>query len=468
MNAGGGGAGGGGGGPGGAGGGGVGAGGGIGRGGSIGGGVEMGRSGGPALVSGLARFDQSPTFGVGPAESANKLGGVRVEGFNFGSGWARARMGSGLPLVNEGPAGLAGLENTMKLANGQGEPVNAIRFNNPVKGSASVESLPAQTEQAAVRAAEAIIAQARQGFLQERDLLKENEVAAKANQVPGKIQPKMVEGVQSLIAPEKLMHERTLIRSSTSALFNPFLSPVLEPEIKAENVLGVQAGSRAKVENRISAAVALNVLTQPKLQEHEVEEVVEEMVVSEKTDTIEEEEIEKIRKKHIVDGRALLRVVIEFKEAVNKAKELAVKLGIKITGKLISKFLPGQHAGNESEAVKGKGPDGSIPERQQSVEELGEFSSEVEAEERVVREAHAKPPLKIREEGEQVADEHVQRVYKDHTTKPRAVIEFVTRIIKKKKPVIQSGQKIAEAPQVQTSENKIEDLGLAEVFPKAA
>lgn len=216
-----------------------------------------------------------------------------------------------------------------------------------------------------------------------------------------------------------------------------------------------------------TAQQAQAVSTQPAAKEQEVEEVLEKKVTADKTDILEEEEIDRVKRKYVVDERALSQVVLEIKGAVRKAKELAGKLGIKITGELIGKFIPGQNLENESEVVKGKGPDGSIPERQQAIEELGEFSSDVYLEERAVKLAYEKPPIKIRTEGAPVSNEDVQRVYKNHLTKPKAVVEIITRkIIKKKKLAAQLGQKTIEtAVQIQVSENKIEDQPqLVDVF----
>lgn len=93
-------------------GGGVGLGGGIGSGGSIGGGIEMGRSGGPSLVSGLARFDQSP------AVSLNRMFGPSISG-------PEAYVPT---QFKEGPVRKEDMQNSTVLQIGQAKE---IKFNNP-------------------------------------------------------------------------------------------------------------------------------------------------------------------------------------------------------------------------------------------------------------------------------------------------------------------------------------------------
>lgn len=213
-----------------------------------------------------------------------------------------------------------------------------------------------------------------------------------------------------------------------------------------------------------SSSVKTIVLTQPKLEE-EMEEAVIEEATDDESRALVDEEIRSVRRKYVVDDRALWQVVVEFKEAIAKAKESAKNLGIKLTGSLIGKFLPGQHPGNESEVVKGRGPDGSIPERQQDIETLGEFSSDEKAEEKVIKIAFDKPPIKIRIEGKPVRDEDVQRVHKGYFTKPKPILEVKARIIKKIK---QSGEVVETPIQEQVSEGRIEDhQQLSEVFQKA-
>lgn len=167
-----------------------------------------------------------------------------------------------------------------------------------------------------------------------------------------------------------------------------------------------------------------------------------------------EERNEVKKKRFVLDERALGVVIVEISAAVRKAAALAHGLGIKITGSLIDRFLPGQHPGNESEAVKGKGPDGSIEERAEDIKNHGEFATDVEADSASIKVAEEKPPVKIREEGEgePVKDEDVYRVFQRHAVKPHVTeLDLSERLTATKVEVI--------------TEPRIEDYpDLAEVF----
>lgn len=286
---------------------------------------------------------------------------------------------------------------------------------------------------------------------------------------------------QSIIAQAPLAFARdsslASLRSGLIAQNDREIESIVVPQVKSR-VVPLVASRLAQVldvspslqtEKSVSYQTAPTISPQPLLQEQEVEEIVTEKVTKEEPGMVEEEEIEKTRRRYVVDERALSQVVVEFKAAVRRARELAGKLGIKITGKLISKFLPGQHPGNESEAVKGKCLDGSILERQESIRKLREFSSDIQAEDKVVRVAYEKPPIKIRSEGEPVKDEDVARVFKPYVVKPAAATyEIVTRRIKKKVQLVPSGQ-VAQPQTEARVETSLEDYPeLAEVFRKAA
>lgn len=211
------------------------------------------------------------------------------------------------------------------------------------------------------------------------------------------------------------------------------------------------------------------------LKEEQIEKIIEEKEIQQveklapQQAEIPEEEIENSQKIHVVDEGALSQVIIEFSEAVIKAKQEAEKLGIKITGELIDDFIPGQHPGNESGVVKGKGSDGSIAFRKELIKNLGIFSSAEQAKKQIVKIAYEKPPIALKTEGQLVGDEAIQVVYKDYVTKPQAVIVFETRIVKKRKMLIEQGLKLVEASViVPSNEGTIEDLDLAKVFKKAA
>ncbi len=360
----------------------------------------------------------------------------------IGAGVAGPVMAGGLPgIVNEGPVrSLEGFR-----------PMNASDITTIDKGGTIAPEVAAKAWEApelnaadAVSEAQSIIAQA------QKHALGQPEATIVPNVIPAWI-------------PDHLAQPQ------------PVVVPQIVPQVEPAPILQVSPALEPARKTRVFNQVAHAIAPQPLLQEQEVEELVEEKVrVEDSTDSLEEEEeIENIKRKFVVDERALSQVVIELKVAARKAGVLAAKLGIKITGELISKFLPGQHQGNESEAVKGKGPDGSIPERQQSIEELGEFSSGVQAEEKVVKVAYEKPPIKIRSEGEPVKPEDVRRVFNDHVAKPAAVAyEIVTKRIVKKKVQVLAGPIAVESKTVETSLEELSpelaEVFEAEVFQKAA
>ncbi len=204
--------------------------------------------------------------------------------------------------------------------------------------------------------------------------------------------------------------------------------------------------------------------------EEEIEqEKEEEEVIEEPDDNLEEENVKKLKLKRVVDDRALSQIIVEIKQGIKKAKEITKILGTKITGSLLATFLPGQHPGNESEDVKGKGLDGSILERKEAIEAQGEFASEVEAEERSVRVAYEKPPIKVREHGKSVSAEDVYRVHKNNWVKPRST-EVVLEIIKIRQLKKRTSKIIPMVKtEVEVVERRIEDAPeLAEVFQKTA
>lgn len=136
---------------------------------------------------------------------------------------------------------------------------------------------------------------------------------------------------------------------------------------------------------------------------------------------IQQEDHEVQKKRFVLDERAMEVVITEFRTAVRKASILAQRLGSNITGPLIKRFLPGQHPGNKSEAVKGRGFDGAIPERAEAIQKHGEFESEEEAERVSFEEVIRRPPVRIDKDGhgKRVTEEDVYRVFKNHEVKPK-------------------------------------------------
>lgn len=217
----------------------------------------------------------------------------------------------------------------------------------------------------------------------------------------------------------------------------PFILPQLEPA-----VVPLVASSQTLVLD-VSPAP----LPQPLLQEQEVEEIVTEKITKEHTGMVEEEEMVEERM-YLEDKEASAQRRHEVKEAVGKAKAEADRLGLqKIAGWLVAKFLPAEHAGNRSQAVKEKGPDGSYQETVEAIAGAGQLESEEEAVEKFDRVVAAKKPVKYGENGTPVGSEDVARVFKYHVVRPAVTHEIV----------------------IKRSETSLEDdPELAEVFGRAA
>lgn len=309
-------------------------------------------------------------------------------------------------LVNEGPVGLADLKATV--------PLGEIKFNSE---PLSVQGVLAE--------AEAIISQAKKPAISpfvipsETRNLPRWEIAASSD---FRRSPRNDRLVEPMVMPDEFIHGHTLMRSYTSTL-SPMLSPALEPAVKA----GPQTESG--VSNEVKQATAKSDLAgavQPVLQEQEVEEVVTaEAVKRDQKEALEEEELAE-RKIYLEDGEVSVQRKQEIREAINKARVEADRLGlIKITGWLVARFLPPEHEGNRSQVVKKTGPDGSYQETVESIAGIGELESEDKAVTRFNEIVSEKKPVKHGKDGTPVAESDVARVFKYRLVKsaPEATLE---------------------------------------------
>lgn len=148
------------------------------------------------------------------------------------------------------------------------------------------------------------------------------------------------------------------------------------------------------------------------------------------------EEKEEVRLKNVVDKKILETRIGEFGSAADrvgaKAKENSLEEkendAEEIDGKEIVEQVPVETEEKRSGLVKKSGPDGS---RVETIEEVSSrrFKSVKEAKEQIMAIIFKKPPVKKEKEGEEAGQEAVARVLKYRQT-------------------------------------TIENLGLAEVFPK--
>src|SRR3989338_8862271 len=246
--------------------------------------------------------------------------------------------------------------------------------------------------------------------------------------------------------------------------------PILEPNTETAG----KAMTKTSTENRISAAVAPAVLPQAVLQEQEVEEIEEEKMEKQKLEERLEEEEEIERQVYLEDEDASAQRKIEIRAAVVKARAEADRLGLdKIAGWLVSKFLPGEHAGNRSQVVRKTGPDGSYQETVEAIGGAGEFESGEKAVERFDGIVAEKKPVKLGKNGNPVGNKDVARVFMHWLVKPiQATEEVVKRVVKKKAPPAQqsTASAVATEKKIIMTEPNLEQLSpaLAGVFQKAA
>lgn len=257
--------------------------------------------------------------------------------------------------------------------------------------------------------------------------------------------------------------------------------PALEPATKTENVVGVQPRLQAKplavpglVEVANPTILDTIVTNNVGIQEEKEEVVDEKAAVEDPNESLEEEEI--VGKRfYLKDEDALAQRRYEIREAIIKARAEADRLGLKkIAGWLVAKFLPPEHEGNRSQAVKKGGPDGSYQETVEAIAGTGQVESEEKAVRMFDEIATAKKPVKYGKEGVPVANKDVARVFKYRLFKPvQTHVEVVRRVVRKNIVLASQsasplGWTIVEQGGVK-SETSLEDYpALAEVFRKAA
>lgn len=316
-------------------------------------------------------------------------------------------------IVNEGPLTRREVENSMTLTVNQPKLIGEIRFN------------PEQTQN------ESSIPQV---FL---EAFETSDSKARRIWEEVRSQPDLTADMleRALLTKDTVTRTKVVSQEQVSPL------TFLQPETKS--------GLETKAVNGHSYS-----LPHPGYNHMPVEKTIkkEEMLFEKKANktphAVAEERIEIKKKRFVLDERALGVVIVEISAAVRKASVLAQRLGRKITGSLIARFLPGQHTGNESEAVKEKGSDGSIPTREEVIKEHGEFATYEEAEKSSLKVADEIPPIKIRDEGEgkSVRDEDVYTVYKDHPVKPDLSELNISEQLTATKVEVRTGSKIEDYP----------------------
>lgn len=283
---------------------------------------------------------------------------MSVEGGSIGGGVAAP------VVVNEGPVSLSALENTMTIA--KFEPVGEIVFK---------PSPPSVIEQAEAVAAKAW----------EAPQLNEADTTASLRASAKQSNSSVILSEIAAVAPEGGPRNDNFIL--------PQIEPVILPRIEPAPALQASPVLEPVAKSRVSHQVAPAISPQPLLQEQEVEEeVLEKIEQAEPEDSLEEEEeIEK--RLFLEDEKASAVRRFEIKQAIKLAKLST------IVGSVVARFLPGEHAGNRSQALHEKGPDGSYEETVEAIASSGEFSSPEQAEKRFDEIVAENKPVKNSKEG---------------------------------------------------------------------
>ncbi len=312
------------------------------------------------------------------------------------------------PIINEGPVGLADFKNTVTEINFLPQP----------------ELNPANV----VAEAESILAQAK---------ILQPEV------IPVPVREAFVPQVEPMIAP--LTIPKIVEFPKPQIVISPALESVTGVQVKTNNLTSVRP------------AAVLAVLPQPALEEEVEEEVITKKEVAEQTIAEEKEEIEKTELKDVVDESVLNTRIEEF----SNAAEIVGAEMEEIDGKRVVELVGTETAEKRSGLVKQRGPDGSREETIGAVASK-KFKSVKEAKEKIVVIITQKVRVKRARGGIAVGHEAVARVLKYFFVKARPAEQTITRVTKKQQAQVVP----VAAPKVIGP--RIEDLGLAEVFPKAA
>lgn len=352
-----------------------------------------------------------------------------------------------------------------------GENNMSIPRNFSTRGEIRFGALEPLSASIVLAEAESIISQAQTNPLSEEGIL------AEANYWLGIPQTKTVEKLlpRPVLNPAEVIQEqaaqnvegRSLLPAQSLLMLvaaRTFLSipleiiTVLKPE--TAQISDIQTGTYLKPESRLAYIQSQAV---PTSEAPQVDEGEEKLVVTQKHTKQEKisEESKRLKLRFLKDGPTLKKRISEVREVFNMAKIEAKILGFgeKVKGFLIAKFMR-PNPENTSQIVQPDGPDGSYEQTRDEIK-IGTFNSEAEVVDIVLK----NNPVKEGIEGELATDQEVAKVIKYIGIKPQPVIEVVTRIVKKQEQPVQ----LVPAVIVQkVEENTIEDLGLSEVFPKAA
>lgn len=381
-----------------------------------------------------------------------------------GIGKASAEVGKGGPAFEAAPS--MALPTPTPDLGGIFKPASELAFTKPLVNAKPIGEIVFNPlkEADAVAEAESIVSQAQAKPTVKPQTIKPVEMAILSKLVIPSEELKVVPIVDNYLydrTPYCYRPNRyTLIRSYTYAELSSALSPVLDPETKTENALGIQSATEPVNQQKTEPLVDLS------LEQQQAQKVAKkEKVTRKQTEQVEKAENRK-RKRFVVDRKTLIKRLRELGLAIPKAKLEAKRLGYgtKLIGSILEKVLSLGQPEDLSKIVRPQGPDGTLAIIRDAIKAKKELS-EKEAEEVVLNNR----PVSEEEGGEPVAIEEVRKVTQDRWVKPAEATELVEERISKK--VIQLPEQrstfvVVKAP-VKTG-TTIENLGLAEVFSKAA
>lgn len=257
---------------------------------------------------------------------------------------------------------------------------------------------------------------------------------------------------QPIFKPEPKRAPRTFVLPARilKADYIPQSSPVVKSGEKAVPGIFAEANQMHKTSYELKSQPVPAEIEQPikttlQPQNQEVESMVEALVPEERQveDIKEDEDVLELKKVYLEDEGVSETRRYELKEAIKKAFAQVIESGLdKITGALVAKFLPGDHEDNRSQIIKKKGPDGSYERILQEVAHSGDFYTEEQAQQVLDKILQTNRPVKLGKnngDGPRVTIEEVRKVLRPNRVNP-AVLEFVTRVVKKR----QIRQKVVE------------------------
>ncbi len=210
-------------------------------------------------------------------------------------------------------------------------------------------------------------------------------------------------------------------------------------QIQVSSRVGIFTHTGTEIQPQAQSKVVAEV-AQPQVKpqvESILEENVTELIQEQKpVEAIkEDEEVLEMKRVYVEDEEVSEVRRTEMKEAIKLAFIEAVKAGLgKITGELVTRFLPGDHEANRSQIVKKTGPDGTNLAIAEQILKAGTFYTEEQAQHTLEKILEENEPARLGKDGEhgkRLTLEAVKRVLRPKKVS-HVVLEFVTRIVKKR------------------------------------